>query len=213
MQSPKYHDCQILSGNEHDKPKLQKAINLLLNKGYELIDFAAVPNNATGYHGTCLYTAVMAQRFMKEESAGPRTKTDFADESTESDVYSINCSDRQSVKFTEPVRFMLDGRIVNVGAWNNLVVQLCELLQAKNSETFPKVLDHFGSRRFSHNFPPEVAATRINDTKIFINTVFSAEHAKSTAMKLITLFEYDKNALVIYLRDRPKNVDNAAQND
>ena len=210
MQPPKYRDCQILSGHEQDKTELQNAINRLLEQGYDLINFSTVANNVTGYHGTCLYTAIMAQPITTEEHAVSHTSLNVVEEvqePDESEVFSINGTDDRPVKFTEPVAFVFDGNRVKVDKWNHLVIQLCELIQTKNNDLFHRVLDHFGARRFSRDFPPEVAATTISGTDIFINTVFSAEQAKSTAVKLITLFGYDKNALVIEIRDKPEKAE------
>lgn len=115
-------------------------------------------------------------------------------------------SETQNVEdFTEKsiIGFTLRKKEYQVNSWRNLLMSIIEIVLTTNRKQFEKVLSLKGRKRpYFSKMPSELREPeKIKDTDIYVETNLNANSIVSLSKKVIKLFGYDENELIIHTKE------------
>jgi len=98
--------------------------------------------------------------------------------------------------------FSFDGSTYEVRSWKELLMKICEIMLNRHRRGFEQVFGLRGRKRayFSRNPEELLEARQIKGTDIYVETNLSANSIVRLSKKIISLFGYPEDALVIEAR-------------
>lgn len=95
--------------------------------------------------------------------------------------------------------FSFRGSQYEVRFWKDLLITLCDILNATNRSHFDKILSIVGRKRpyFTHNANELRVPQKINNTNIFVETNLSANNIVKICLDMLAVFGYSSSDLRI----------------
>lgn len=109
----------------------------------------------------------------------------------------------KNYKFKTLSSFSFDGKKFESNTWRDIPIEICNILYKKHENDFSRVFSLKGRTReyFSMNPNELLAPKKIGNSEVFIECNFSANDLVSLSKRIIELFGYNYDDLIIETKD------------